>query len=267
MGFTEEIKIRFKRINETIRFCTGSSKLDALLQGDLATGRVIELIGPSSSGKTELCHTLAVTCQLPIAGGGAAGCCVYIDTECGVFSWQRFAGIIERYRPMAKGIDLESGISWCHAKSLDDLYKLLDAAKSLMLDSKQRFALLILDSVTAVFRSTTLSKHEMRINLAKLQEKLREIVDKFGIAVVVTNQKSHEDYDESLLQASIDLDFPVKLSLSCDASGGFNCESTGFGLINGCKVYRWRGRAPFRIGRTGRQVRVDRRPVLNELSG
>ena len=33
------------------------------------------------TGKSQLCHTLAVTCQLPINNGGAEGKCLYIDTE------------------------------------------------------------------------------------------------------------------------------------------------------------------------------------------
>ena len=40
-----------------------------------------EVINPCLSGKTQLCHTLAVTCQLPTDMGGGEGKCLYVDTE------------------------------------------------------------------------------------------------------------------------------------------------------------------------------------------
>lgn len=252
MGHTEQAKMEFKKIKYPVRFSTGSQRLDELVKSDLATGGIIEVIGASKSGKTALCHTLAVTCQLPIEQKGAEGRCVYIDTEHRDLNPKRFADIIERYRPVAGECDLEAGIRWCHAYHLQELYRMLDAAKSLILDSRGRFALLILDSVNAVFKRAVLTEDATRAHLAKLQEKLREFVDKLGIAVVVTNQKSPGDiYDDSLLRVGIDLDIPSKLSLSSDADGNYNCESTGMDSVNGCKVHQWRGRAPFSISRSG----------------
>src|SRR5207237_6421436 len=55
---------------------TGSLGLDiALGVGGLPRGRVVEVYGPESSGKTTLC--LQVVAQVQKAGGGAA----YIDAE------------------------------------------------------------------------------------------------------------------------------------------------------------------------------------------
>lgn len=51
------------------RIATGSRELDKLLGGGLETGSVTELIGDFRSGKTQIAHTLAVTCQLPISQG------------------------------------------------------------------------------------------------------------------------------------------------------------------------------------------------------
>ena len=58
-----------------------------LLNGGIETGSVTELFGEFRTGKSQLCHTLAVTCQLPIDNGGAEGKCLYIDTE-GTFRWE-----------------------------------------------------------------------------------------------------------------------------------------------------------------------------------
>ena len=51
--------------------------------------------GEFRCGKTQLCHTLCVTCQLPIDMGGGEGKAMYIDTE-GTFRPQRLIQIAER---------------------------------------------------------------------------------------------------------------------------------------------------------------------------
>ncbi|TPP65742.1 DNA repair protein RAD51, partial [Fasciola gigantica] len=43
---------------------TGSKELDKLLQGGIETGSITELFGEFRTGKTQICHTLAVTCQV-----------------------------------------------------------------------------------------------------------------------------------------------------------------------------------------------------------
>ena len=54
------------------------------------------MFGEFRTGKTQLCHQLAVTCQLPIDMGGGEGKALYIDTE-GTFRPERLLAIAERY--------------------------------------------------------------------------------------------------------------------------------------------------------------------------
>lgn len=61
------------RSQELIYIHTGSKELDKLLNGGLETGSITELFGEFRTGKTQLCHQLCVTCQLPLASGGAEG--------------------------------------------------------------------------------------------------------------------------------------------------------------------------------------------------
>ena len=75
---------------------TGSSELDALLKGGIETGSITEIFGEFRTGKTQLCHTLCVTTQLPMEQGGAEGKAMYIDTE-GTFRPERLMEIAERY--------------------------------------------------------------------------------------------------------------------------------------------------------------------------
>lgn len=63
MGFTTATEFHQKR-SEIIQLTTGSAELDRLLGGGIETGSITELFGEFRTGKTQLCHTLAVTCQV-----------------------------------------------------------------------------------------------------------------------------------------------------------------------------------------------------------
>lgn len=63
LGFTTATEFHQKR-SEIIQLTTGSKELDKLLQGGIETGSITEIFGEFRTGKTQLCHTLAVTCQV-----------------------------------------------------------------------------------------------------------------------------------------------------------------------------------------------------------
>jgi len=102
MGFTTATEYHHRR-TELVSISTGSKNLDNILGGGMETGSITELYGEFRTGKSQLCHTLAVTCQvsraghgaivahsvpradvcaqLPIDMGGGEGKCLFIDTE------------------------------------------------------------------------------------------------------------------------------------------------------------------------------------------
>lgn len=63
MGFTTATEFHQRR-SEIIQLTTGSKELDKLLGGGVETGSITEIFGEFRTGKTQLCHTLAVTCQV-----------------------------------------------------------------------------------------------------------------------------------------------------------------------------------------------------------
>ena len=67
-------------------------------------GAVTELVGPAGSGKTQLCHQLAVMVQLPPSRGGLGAGALYVDTE-GTFRPERIVAMAE-YR----GLDPEEAL-------------------------------------------------------------------------------------------------------------------------------------------------------------
>ena len=62
-GFVTAAELKLKRDN-IVRISTGSTGLDQLLQGGIETQSLTELFGEFRTGKTQICHTLAVTAQL-----------------------------------------------------------------------------------------------------------------------------------------------------------------------------------------------------------
>lgn len=65
MGFTTATEFHQKRAG-IVYLTTGSKELDRLLGGGIETGSITEIFGEFRTGKTQICHTLAVTCQVSI---------------------------------------------------------------------------------------------------------------------------------------------------------------------------------------------------------
>jgi len=185
MGFTTATAFNTAR-SDIIQISTGSLNLDKLLDGGIETGSITELFGEFRTGKTQLCHQLCVTCQLPFDQGGGEGKALYIDTE-GTFRPERCLAIAERYD--LNGEDVLDNIAYARAYNSDHQTKLLTQAAEMM--SKSRFALLVVDSATALYRTDYSGRAELaerQMHLARFLRQLMRLADEFGIAVVITNQ-------------------------------------------------------------------------------
>lgn len=165
---------------------TGSSELNKLLGGGLETGSVTEIFGEFRTGKSQLCHTLAVTCQLPIDMGGGEGKCLFIDTE-GTFRPARLLATAERFG--LNGEEVLDNVAYARAYNSDHQTQLLIQASAMMTES--RYALLIVDSATSLYRTDFSGRGELsarQMHLARFLRMLLRLADEFGVAVVITNQ-------------------------------------------------------------------------------
>merc|ERR1719253_1238092 len=172
--------------NNMIQLSTGSAQLDALLDGGVETGQITEIFGEFRCGKTQLCHTLCVTCQLPIDQGGAESKALYVDTE-GTFRPERLVSIAERYGLNPE--DVLENVTYARAYNAEHQEKLLLEAAAVFCDS--RYALLIVDSATGLFRTDYTGRGELADRqqaLNRYLRKLQRIADEHGVAVVITNQ-------------------------------------------------------------------------------
>ncbi|KAK8950933.1 hypothetical protein KSP39_PZI003221 [Platanthera zijinensis] len=206
LGFTSASQLHAQRL-EIIQITSGSKELDKILEGGIETGSITELYGEFRCGKTQLCHTLCVTCQLPLDQGGGEGKAMYIDAE-GTFRPQRLLDIAERipycYRFGLNGADVLENVAYARAYNTDHQSRLLLEAASMMVEASNsflyqrsgtqffcRFALMIVDSATALYRTDFSGRGELsarQMHLAKFLRSLQKIADEFGVAVVITNQ-------------------------------------------------------------------------------
>merc|ERR1711991_931722 len=130
MGFTTATEYHKQR-EELVHISTGSTELDKMLAGGIETGSITEIFGEFRTGKTQLCHTLAVTCQLPLSSGEGEGKCLYVDTE-GTFRPERLVAIAERFG--LPGEDVLDNVAYARAYNVDHQTQLLVQASALMAD-------------------------------------------------------------------------------------------------------------------------------------
>uniref|UniRef100_A0AC35TVA1 DNA repair and recombination protein RadA n=1 Tax=Rhabditophanes sp. KR3021 TaxID=114890 RepID=A0AC35TVA1_9BILA len=184
MGFTTASEVYIKR-KDIVMITTGSENFNTLLKGGIETGSLTEIFGEARSGKSQVCHMLAVTAQLPIIKGGAEGCVIWIDTE-GTFRPERIVRIAERFK--LDSADALSNISHARVFNCDHQKDILIEAAALM--SAKRHALIIVDSIMSLYRTDFSGRGELadrQMHLGRFLRHLLRLADEFGVAVVMTN--------------------------------------------------------------------------------
>ncbi|CAH1791693.1 unnamed protein product [Owenia fusiformis] len=232
MGFTTATEFHQKR-SEIIQITTGSKELDKLLQGGIETGSITEIFGEFRTGKTQLCHTLAVTCQMPIDVGGGEGRAMYIDTE-GTFRPERLLAVAEKYG--LSGKDVLDNVAYARAYNSDHQNQLLLQAAAMMAES--RYALLIVDSATALYRTDYSGRGELsarQMHLARFLRTLLRLADEFGVAVVISNQVVAQVDGAAMFSA--DPKKPIGGNIIAHASTTRLYLRKGRGETRICKIY------------------------------
>ena len=168
------------------RISTGSKSFDDLLGGGVETRAVTEVYGEFGTGKTQLCHTLCLMVQQPLAGGGLDAKAIYIDTE-NTFRPERIVSIAE-----ARGFDSQKTLeNVIVAKAYNSAHQelIIEEAGSVIEENNAR--LIIVDSAVAHYRAeyigrATLSERQQRLN--RFMHILVRIAETYEVAVVLTNQ-------------------------------------------------------------------------------
>ncbi|GAD96586.1 DNA repair protein RAD51, putative [Paecilomyces variotii No. 5] len=234
MGFTTATEMHARR-SELISITTGSKQLDTLLAGGIETGSITEIFGEFRTGKSQLCHTLAVTCQLPFDMGGGEGKCLYIDTE-GTFRPVRLLAVAQRYGLV--GEEVLDNVAYARAYNSDHQLQLLNQASQMMCET--RFSLLIVDSATSLYRTDFNGRGELstrQTHLAKFMRTLQRLADEFGIAVVITNQVVAQVDGGPSAMFNPDPKKPIGGNIIAHASTTRLSLKKGRGETRICKIY------------------------------
>lgn len=187
MGFITGVEVAEKR-KEVKKISTGSKEVDKLIGGGVESQAIFEAFGEFGSGKTQLGLQLAVNVQLPEDKGGVNGTCIFIDTE-NTFRPERIRQLAE-----AKGLDPEKALKnilVARAYSSDHQILLIDKIDEVIKEKKLSVKLIVVDSLTALFRSEyagrgTLADRQQKLN--RHMHMLQRISDMHNLAIFVTNQ-------------------------------------------------------------------------------
>jgi len=185
LGMTEFIVA--EEINEDVEYITtGSSELNGILGGGIATGKLTEVYGPFKSGKTNLAHTIAVAIQLPKAQGGLGAATAYIDTE-NTFSREKIKRIAKRF-----GLDPSKILSHIyHARIYSSDHQAQMISKAEALCKTRNVRLIVVDSLMALMRAEyvgigMLARRQGVLN--NMIHALSRVAETYNAAVLVTNQ-------------------------------------------------------------------------------
>lgn len=178
---------------------TGCAQLNEMLGGGIESCSITEVYGEFRCGKTQLCHTVAVTAQS--MADGVAGKVIYVDTE-GNFRPERIRSIAEHHGMNAS--DVLDNIAHARAYTTDQQVELLRSAAALMCESP--YALLIVDSATSLFRVDYSGRGELSArqqHLNQFMSNLVKITEEFNVAALVTNQvQSNPDGNAAVFMAN-----------------------------------------------------------------
>ncbi|KAL9242272.1 hypothetical protein vseg_016290 [Gypsophila vaccaria] len=174
--------------------------LDHFLAGGIPSNSITEIVAESGSGKTQLCLQLLLSAQLPVERGGFGGSSLYIYTEF-PFPHRRLRQLGDAFCRNRGGYFGNStydplGNVFVHgvydAHQLFDVLLKLDSFLSRRKSGRWPVRLIVIDSIAAVFRSefenTPADLKRRSSFFFKIAGRLRELAEKFGLAVVVTNQ-------------------------------------------------------------------------------
>ncbi len=175
------------KIRQTVkRLTTGSKAIDEVLAGGLETQTITEFYGEYGSGKSQLCHQMCVNVQLPTERGGLDGNALYIDTE-NTFRTERIIQMAQHLGLKAE--EVVKKIIFAEAYTSDHQMFLLENADKIIKENNIR--LIVVDSLTAHFRSEYLGREmlaERQQKLNKHMHRLIRLARAFNAVAIVTNQ-------------------------------------------------------------------------------
>nr|XP_003699875.1 PREDICTED: DNA repair protein RAD51 homolog 4 [Megachile rotundata] len=162
---------------------TNLLSLDDILKGGLYPGQIYEICGASSSGKTQLCLTIANNVALE-----SKNIVRYIDTKRD-FSGSRIEQILFKKNYNKQVIDeVMNRIKVCCIYKLDQLFKILRLLTVSLKEEKAEYRtrIIIIDSLPAIIFKFSQS-HETTVALNHIANMCHFIANEFQLSIVTVN--------------------------------------------------------------------------------
>lgn len=186
-AFATALEVSQKR-KTIFKVSTGSEELNKLIGGGVESMSITEVFGEFRTGKTQLSHTLCVTCQLPGANDYTGGKVIFIDTE-NTFRPNRLRDIADRYNLDHDAV--LSNVLYVRAYTSEHQLEILDLVAVEFYKEGGIYKLLIIDSIMALFRVDYTGRGELadrQQKLAQMLSKLQKLAEEYNVAVFLTNQ-------------------------------------------------------------------------------
>ncbi|OZJ05373.1 hypothetical protein BZG36_01991 [Bifiguratus adelaidae] len=173
---------------------TGDPACDALLSGGIPTRGITEIVGESSSGKTQLLLQLCCIAQLPTNKGGLGGGVAFLHTE-GKFPIPRLTQLLTRYKDdFPPQFDPSAHVHYVNLVDTETLYHIVFYQLPIIIE-RQQIKLVIIDSIAALYRGEhfdqdTKGRLSQRKELCDISVQLRTLSEQYGIPIVCSNQVS-----------------------------------------------------------------------------
>jgi DNA repair protein RadA len=168
------------------RVTTGSKEIDDMVGGGLEAGSITEFYGEFGSGKSQLCHQLAVNVQLPPEQGGMEGKVLWLDTEA-TFRPERIHEMAT-----ALGLDQEKILdNILTARAYNTAHQMLLLENAEKMIREEGIKMLIIDSLMVHFRSEYIGRGKLADRQQKLAQhlsKLHRLTDIYQLVSIVANQ-------------------------------------------------------------------------------
>lgn len=178
--------------SSTAILSTGIASLDKLLDSGLYTGEVTEITGAASTGKTQVCLSVAIT-----AAHSLKQSVLFVDSTGGLTACR----LLELVRSQTEDEEEQAeAMQRIEVVRVFDIYKMLDALQDLRWSPSQQVAsslgpvkIVIVDSVCAVVYPLLGGKQTDGMALMmQLARELKTMARELSIAVLVTNHVIRE---------------------------------------------------------------------------
>lgn len=186
MGFVSALDAEEDREKNSTIVSTGSKAFDGILDGGIKSGGITIMYAPGTVGKSQVAHQIAINAIVDKTDSIV----VYIDTE-GTCNVKRFRQMLNRYKiSNTDANDYLKRIRIVNVHTADHQIFMAEQIESLF-NKGQKVSLVVVDSLTALFRSGFSGRGELAPRQQKLNKHLRtlqKIAQLHDIPVFVTNQ-------------------------------------------------------------------------------